>query len=132
MTTEPLRILVVEDNHDSAKLLEVVLTGHGHEARLAFDGREAIELAKLYQPDVVLLDLTLRGMSGIAVAAELRSIPALSTCRLVAVSGHGEEILPRPSPFDHYFQKPVNLAALVDHLSRFTTRPRPCSSRVVA
>ena len=99
-------------------MLEVLLRGEGHEARIAFDGPEAIEAVQLYKPDVVLLDLMLHSMSGVDVATELRRISELSACLLVAVSGHGEESLPSPSPFDHHFQKPVDLAALLGYLSR--------------
>jgi two-component system, chemotaxis family, CheB/CheR fusion protein len=117
MTTTTLRILVVDDNADAARMLKVLLRCEGHEARIAFDGPAAIEAATLFRPDVVLLDLTLPGMSGAEVATELRCLPELSACRLVAVTGHGEERLPSPSPFDHHFQKPVDHAALLGYLA---------------
>jgi CheY-like chemotaxis protein len=117
MTTQPLQILVVDDNTDSARMLKVLLRCEGHEASAAFDGPSAIEAAKLTLPDVVFLDLTLPGMSGIEVAATLRCLPELSACRLVAVTGYGEERLPSPSPFDHHFQKPVDHAALLGYLA---------------
>ena len=133
MTTAPLRILVVEDDVDTASMLRVLLKGDGHETRIACDGPAAIEAAKLHRPDVVLLDLTLTGMSGVEVAMELRCIAELAACRLVAVSGHGEERLPYPSPFDHYFQKPVNLAALLEYLSGLRPgQTPPCPSMAVA
>jgi CheY-like chemotaxis protein len=125
MTTTPLRILVVDDNADIASMFRVLLKGEGHETRIECDGAAAIEAAKLHRPDVVLLDLTLPGMSGVEVAMELRCITELAACRLVAVSGYGEERLPYPSPFDHYFQKPVNPAALLEYLSGFRARQTP-------
>ena len=125
MTTPPLRILVVDDNADAARMLQVLLRCEGHEARIAFDGPAAIEAATLLRPDVVLLDLTLPGMSGVEVAAELRCLPELSDCRLVAVTGHGEERLPSPSPFDHHFQKPVDHAALLGYLARIEAARTP-------
>jgi CheY-like chemotaxis protein len=133
MTTAPLRILVVDDNTDTASMLRVLLKGEGHETCIAFDGPEAIAAAVLHRPDAVLLDLTLPGMSGVEVARELRCIAELAACRLVAVSGYGEERLPYPSPFDHYFQKPVNLAALLEYLSGLRARQTPpCPSMAVA
>ena len=117
MTTTTLRILVVDDNADTARMLKVLLRCEGHEARIAFDGPAAIEAATLFRPDVVLLDLTLPGMSGVEVAAKLRGLPELSACRLVAVTGYGEERLPSPSPFDHHFQKPVDHVALLGYLA---------------
>jgi two-component system, chemotaxis family, CheB/CheR fusion protein len=125
MTTPPLRILVVDDNADAARMLKVLLRCEGHEARIAFEGPAAIEAATLFRPDVVLLDLTLPGMSGVEVAAELRCLPELAACRLVAVTGHGEDRLPSPSPFDHHFQKPVDQAALLGYLARIAAARLP-------
>ena len=125
MTTTPLRILVVDDNADAARMLQVLLRCEGHEARIAFDGPSAIEAAKLTLPDAVFLDLSLPGMSGVEAAAELRCLPELSACRLVAVTGHGEERLPSPSPFDHHFQKPVDHAALLGYLARIEAARTP-------
>ena len=68
MKAASLRILIVDDNADNARMLKVLLKGEGHEVRIAFDGPEAIEAAKLYKPDVVLLDLSLPSMSGVDVA----------------------------------------------------------------
>jgi two-component system CheB/CheR fusion protein len=130
MTTTPLRILVVDDNADAARTLQVLLRCECHEARIAFDGPAAIEAATRFRPDVVLLDLTLPGMSGVEAAAELRSLPELSACRLVAVTGHGEERLPSPSPFDHYFQKPVDPAALLGYLAGIAAARTPLPAAV--
>jgi two-component system, chemotaxis family, CheB/CheR fusion protein len=125
MTTIPLRILVVDDNADAARMLQILLRCEGYETRIAFDGPAAIEAATLFRPDVVLLDLSLPGMSGVETAAELGCLPELSACRLIAVTGHGEERLPSPSPFDHHFQKPVDHAALVGYLARLTAAATP-------
>jgi CheY-like chemotaxis protein len=125
MTTPPLQILVVDDNADSARMLKVLLRCEGHEARIAFDGPSAIEAATLTLPNVVFLDLSLPGMSGVEVAAKLRGLPELSACRLVAVTGYGEERLPSPSPFDHHFQKPVDHAALLGYLARIEAARTP-------
>jgi hypothetical protein len=128
MTTALLRILVVDDNADSARMLKVLLRCEGHEARIAFDGPAAIETAKLFRQDVVLLDLTLPGMSGAEAATELRCLPELSACRLVALTGHGEERLPSPSPFDHYFQKPVDHATLLGYPEAARTPTFPAAA----
>ena len=70
MNAAPLRILIVDDFADNARMLKVLLKNEGHEARIASDGPEAIAAANLQKPHVVLLDLTLPGMSGIEVAAD--------------------------------------------------------------
>jgi two-component system, chemotaxis family, CheB/CheR fusion protein len=133
MTNAPLRILIVDDNADAARMLTIFLKSEGHETCTASDGPEAIDAAKLYRPDLVILDLTLPSMSGIEVARELRRITELAACRLVAVSGYGREHLPYPSPFDNHFLKPVNLAELLEYLSGLPDAQKPpCASMAVA
>jgi CheY-like chemotaxis protein len=128
--TTPLRILVVDDNADAARSLQVLLRCEGHESHIAFDGPGAIDAATLLRPDIVLLDITLPGMTGVEAAAELRCLRELSACRLVAVTGHGAERLPSPSPFDHHFQKPVDHADLLGYLARIQVARMPLATAV--
>jgi CheY-like chemotaxis protein len=81
------RILIVDDNVDSARLLEMLLDVMGHRARAAIDGAEALQLAREFEPDLILLDLSLPDIDGIELAARLRDMPALASCPLVAVTG---------------------------------------------
>ena len=122
-----LRILIVDDHADNARMLKVLLQLSGHEAAIVFDGPSAIAAANRQQPDVVLLDVGLPGMSGIEVAAALRSDPGRSGGVLVAITGHGPEILPSPSPFDRCFTKPVNSASLLAYLSEICATQQPSS-----
>jgi CheY-like chemotaxis protein len=117
MNATPLRVLIVDDYVDNARMLKVLLKKEGYEAGIVFDGPAAIAAANLHKPDVVLLDLSLPGMSGIEVAAELRRDPERSRCVLVAVTGYGKDSLPSPSPFDGYFVKPLDFASLLAYLS---------------
>ena len=127
MNATPLRILIVDDHADNARMLKVLLKKEGHEAGIVFDGPAAIAAANLQKPDVVLLDLSLPGMSGIEVAAELRRDPERSRCVLVAITGHGKDSLPSPSPFDGYFVKPLDIASLLAYLSEIRARQEPPS-----
>jgi two-component system, OmpR family, response regulator len=127
MNATPLRILIVEDHDDNARMLKVLLKTEGHEAGIVHDGPAAIAAANLQKPDVVLLDLSLPGMSGIEVAAELRRDPERSRCVLVAVTGHGKDSLPSPSPFDGYFVKPLDFASLLAYLSEIRAGQEPPS-----
>jgi CheY-like chemotaxis protein len=122
MNAAPLRILIVDDSAENARMLKVLLKNEGHEPRIVFDGPAAIAMARLQKPDVVLLDLTLPGMSGLDVAAELRRDPEHARCVLVAISGRGQESVPSPSPFDRYFIKPVDFAAFLGYLAEIKTR----------
>jgi CheY-like chemotaxis protein len=118
MNAATLRILIVDDNADNARMLKVLLQMEGHDAAAVLDGPSAITAANLQQPDVVLLDLGLPGMSGVDVAATLRRNSEPSRGILVAISGHGPESVPSPSPFDCYFAKPVDFASLCAYLSQ--------------
>jgi two-component system, sensor histidine kinase len=127
MQATPLRILIVDDHADNARMLKVLLQLSGHQAAVVFDGPAAIAAANRQQPDVVLLDVGLPGMSGIDVAAALRSDPGRSPGVLVAITGHGPETLPSPSPFDRCFTKPVNPASLLAYLGEICATQKPSS-----
>jgi CheY-like chemotaxis protein len=109
------RVLVVDDNVDGAQSLARVLQICGHENRTAHDGPEALDAARLFQPDVVLLDIGLPGMNGYEVARRLRADPALSRAVVVALTGWGSEEDKRQSReagFDFHLTKPVEVTAI--------------------
>ena len=120
------RVLVVDDSVDVTRMMELVLEPEGFEVRSAHDGPEAIEAARSQLPDVVLLDVGLPTMGGVEVAMELRITAGLEDALIVAVTGHGDEVLPDPSPFDHHLMKPVDPDRLVRLL---TTGGRPTQAR---
>lgn len=125
MNADPLRVLIVDDDADTARMMKVLLKREGHEAKYAFDGSGAIEAATGFKPDAVLLDLTLPDMSGSEVAERLRGISKLSGCVLVAVSGYDAEKLGASSPFEHHFTKPVDHEALLNFLSGLRASRQP-------
>jgi PAS domain S-box-containing protein len=109
------RVLIVDDSRDSARSLATLLTLLGNEVRTAHDGRQALEVATAYCPEVVLLDIGLPGMSGYDVARALRARPELGRPVLVAVTGYGSEEdrrLAEEAGFDRHLVKPVDLDAL--------------------
>jgi PAS domain S-box-containing protein len=85
------RILVVDDNVDSAETIAMLLQISGHETLTAFDGASAIEMARKHHPDVVLLDLGLPEMSGFEVAEQLRQARGLERMVLIAMTGYGQD-----------------------------------------
>jgi CheY-like chemotaxis protein len=110
-----LKILVVEDNVDSAESLGEVLQYWGYKTWLSHTGLEALQQASLVHPDVVLLDIGLPGMDGYEVSKRLHSETGLNKIKLVALSGYDERSDPNrytEAGFDRYFTKPVNLEAL--------------------
>jgi CheY-like chemotaxis protein len=114
------RILVVDDNRDSADSLAMLLRLVGHDVRTAHDGRQALVVAATYRPDLVLLDIGLPGMDGFAVARHLRSQPELAGVVLVALTGYGSDEDRRQAQaagFNQHMVKPVNFDALQELLS---------------
>ena len=113
------RILIVDDNTDSARSLATLQKRRGHETRTAFTGPDAVVTAGEFLPDVVLLDIGLPGMDGFEVARRIRAIPALADALLIAMSGYGREedrAEAKRAGFDEYMVKPVDLDTLRDWL----------------
>src|SRR4051794_22000498 len=104
------RILVVDDDRDTAETLACLLRLFGHDVRIALDGYQAMEIARRVRPRYVLLDLGLPGLDGYQVASRLRQeLP--ETIGLIAITGYGcEEDRRRAlaAGFDHHFVKPLD------------------------
>ena len=114
-----LRILVVDDNRDSARTMAKILELDGHEVFCAFDGLSVSEQVASHRPDVVLLDIGLPGIDGYQVAQQLRQHYPKEELMLIAVTGYGGEMnhtRARLAGFDHFLVKPVNLSALKETL----------------
>lgn len=110
------KILVVDDNADSAESLAKLLRLQGHNVRVAFEGPAALQQVQTDKPDVVILDLGLPGITGFDVARILRDRPSGDNLIIVAVSGYGREEdrrRCRECGFDHHFTKPVDFNALL-------------------
>jgi CheY-like chemotaxis protein len=111
--TEVRRVLIVDDNHDSAELIALVLAREGHETRVAHDPHEAIPLAASFQPHIAFLDIGLPGMDGFQLLEVLRGMPELASCRFVAVTGYEEVAGARGERgFDSHLLKPIDLNAV--------------------
>ena len=109
------RILVVDDNRDSALALAMMLRMMGHEAHTAHDGREALEMAAATRPHVILLDLGMPGLSGHETCRRLRDQPWAKGVTIVALTGWGQEDdrrRSREAGFDGHLVKPVDLGQL--------------------
>jgi DNA-binding response OmpR family regulator len=119
----PRRILVVDDNVDSAVSMAMVLEMHGHEVETAYDGESGFMKAVHFRPHLVLLDIGMPGIDGLEVALRLRTLDGGDSMTLVAVTGWGQEEdrrRTRDAGFDHHFTKPVDpemLAHFVADLS---------------
>jgi signal transduction histidine kinase/ActR/RegA family two-component response regulator len=115
------RILVVDDNEDAAELLSMMLEQSGYHTSTAYDGPSALTGVESFQPDIVILDIGLPGMSGYDVARALRGNPRFSALTLVALTGWGspdDRKQALAAGFDLHLTKPVDATALTASLRR--------------
>jgi CheY-like chemotaxis protein len=133
--SSPRRVLLVDDNRDSAESLAALMQMLGHEVFQAHGGREAIELARASGPDLILLDIGMPDMSGYDVARALRAEPGLSATRLIALTGYGSEEDRRESRaagFDDHLVKPVDFDRLERILARLPAAQAQTAPRSAA
>jgi DNA-binding response OmpR family regulator len=116
----PLRVLVVDDNTDTAEALAYLVRAYGHVTRLAYNGEEALSVAQEFLPDVMLLDIGLPLLDGYAVAKMIRR--RSPETEIIAITGvHDRELSLQAGMSDH-FQKPIDFEAIVGVLSRVQSR----------
>ncbi|MFN2476140.1 MAG: PAS domain-containing protein [Chthoniobacterales bacterium] len=109
------RVLVVDDHIDTAQSLARLLRARGHVVHIVHDGDSAMDAARVFRPEVVLLDLGLPGMDGYEVAQHLRANQELAQPTIIAISGYGQEEDRRRSSevgIDHHLVKPVSFPQL--------------------
>jgi CheY-like chemotaxis protein len=109
------RILVVDDNVDSAESMAMMLKLSGHDVAMAHDGLEAVNLAQEFQPDLALLDLGMPKLDGYEAARSIRRQPWGQGIMLVALTGWGQaedKRRSREAGFDAHLVKPVDFDAL--------------------
>ena len=109
------RVLVVDDNRDSADSLVTAFSVLGHEAVAAYGGREALARIDDAKPSLIVLDLSMPEMDGYALARAIRALPAYAAVPMVALSGFGSEAdrtKSREAGFDRHMLKPFDLGDL--------------------
>jgi signal transduction histidine kinase/DNA-binding response OmpR family regulator len=119
-----LRVLVVDDNEASAKTLGWMMEAFGHEIRIAHDGASAIELAKTYCPEIVLLDIGLPKMNGYEVCKLMQTDPLLKDTIFIAQTGWGQaehRERSKEAGFNHHLVKPIDMKTLEGLLSKLIT-----------
>lgn len=128
----PRRVLIVDDNHDSAEAMAAVLAQLGHVTRVMHDGSAALPAVAEFDPDVVLLDLGLPIVDGYEVARRVRQRYGRMRPRLVAVTGYGLETdraKTRDAGFDGHLVKPVQFQRLHEAVIEGNTSARVLSGR---
>jgi DNA-binding response OmpR family regulator len=107
-----LRILIADDDRDTANMLALVMRDEGHEVQVALRGDEALGVCRLFRPDVVIADVNMPGTSGYALARELHERHGTVCPLLIAISGvwtnTSDRLLARVVGFDHCLLKPCD------------------------
>lgn len=121
----PKRILVVDDNRDAADLTAQLLELHGHVAVAVYGGRQGIQAAVDFAPDVVLLDLGMPEVDGFAVANALRRMPALQQPALIAYTAWNDAETRQRTRAEGFDQHMVKPAKFEDILAMVAATQRP-------
>ncbi|HEU4624311.1 MAG TPA: response regulator [Steroidobacteraceae bacterium] len=126
MTNErPLRVLVADDNPDSADSLAILMRMSGHEAQTAHDGEEAMRIAVSGWPDIAVLDIDMPVLSGYDIAKAVRA--KAQRTALIALTGWTRDVerdKARAAGFDTFLTKPVDFDQLDSLLDGLKDRPR--------
>ncbi|MGF6856427.1 hybrid sensor histidine kinase/response regulator [Paraburkholderia sp. CI3] len=112
---QPLRILLVDDNRDSADSLAMLLELKGHEVRIAYEGEQALQISPRFSPHLALIDLAMPKMDGYATLAAMRALPEMSRTMYAAMTGFGHASdldRTRNAGFHAHLVKPVEMVVL--------------------
>jgi two-component system, cell cycle response regulator DivK len=119
-------VLIVEDNELNMKLFHDLLEAHGYSTVATRNGVEAIELARTYRPDLILMDIQLPEVSGLEVTKWIKDDPDLHAIPVVAVTAFamkGDEERIRQGGCEAYLSKPISVAKFMETIRRFLGTP---------
>jgi two-component system cell cycle response regulator DivK len=111
------KILVVEDNELNLKLFCDLLRVHGYEAEPVRDGREAVDRARAFAPDLIVMDIQMPHISGLELIHQLKSDPDLSPIPVMAVTAYaakGDEERIRDAGAEGYVSKPISVVKFIE------------------
>lgn len=119
------RVLVVDDDADLVEMLEYNLQKEGYDVRTATDGRKALDIAKTYLPELVLLDIMMPQLDGIETGRQLRDVPELRQTYILYLTARSEEyseVAAFDVGADDYITKPIKPRALMSRINAFFRR----------
>lgn len=114
------KILVVEDNELNLKLFCDLLAAHAYEAEPVRDGREALDRAREFGPDLIIMDIQMPHISGLELIEQLKADAALSPIPIMAVTAYaakGDEERIRDAGAEGYVSKPISVIRFVEAVS---------------
>ena len=113
MSGKPL--LIVDDNPSNLKLLRVLLSGEGYEVRTALNAEEALNALKSFLPSLILMDIQMPGMDGLALTRLIKAAPATRAVPVVALTAYamsGDEAKAKEAGCDAFVSKPIDTRTL--------------------
>jgi two-component system alkaline phosphatase synthesis response regulator PhoP len=125
--SEFTKILVVDDDQDIIEILRYNLTIAGYKVKTAANGKEAIKKAKLFSPEIILLDIMMPEMNGIEACSKIKSIPSLKEIMIIFLSARNEDftqIAAFDAGGDDYISKPVKPKILLKKIESIVKRIR--------
>ena len=139
-TSKSLRVLIVDDNRDGADALGLLVEALGHQVHVTYGGKQALDVATAFRPDLMLVDLLMPGMGGCEFTKHIRQIPSFAKTQIVAVTGqkdNEDKALAMRAGFNDYLVKPASLAeiqAVLDSVEPVAApvgqAPKPIPARV--
>ncbi len=126
MSDKPIyKVLVVDDEPDILELLQYNLTKEGYDVRAAGDGRKAIEIAKEFLPNLILMDIMMPSLDGVETARRLREMPEMINTFIIFLTARSEEyseVAAFDVGADDYITKPIKPRALMSRISALFRR----------
>ena len=122
------KILVVEDNELNLRLFCDLLRAHGYEAEPVRDGREALERARAFAPDLVVMDIQMPHITGLELIEQMKADPELRPIPIMAVTAYaakGDEERIRDAGAEGYVSKPISVIRFVEAVRNLLAAPRP-------
>jgi two-component system cell cycle response regulator DivK len=124
----PHKILIVEDNEKNLTLLRDILTFHGFEVAGSSDGQEGLVLARGLMPDLILMDIQMPGLDGMAAGRILKENPATSGLKIIALTSfamQGDREKFMAAGFDGYLAKPISTREFPGQIKRWLEEDVP-------
>ena len=116
------RILIVDDNQVNLKLMRVLLAGEGYEVRTATDAEEALQVLEKFSPRLILMDIQLPGMDGLALTRQLKADAAMCGTLIVGLTAYamkGDQKRVLEAGCDGYVSKPIDTRTFPALVARY-------------
>ena len=118
----PKTVLIVEDNELNMKLFNDLLEAHGYETLQSHNGHDALDLARKYHPDLILMDIQLPERSGLDVTRDIKADPTLSDIPVIAVTAFAmksDEQRIRDGGCEDYLAKPISVPVFIEKVKHY-------------